>query len=126
MSSIITQKWLLDRRRLLKGAGVSIALPLLNSMVPLRATGAEVTPKPRRSVFVYIPNGVNVLTWQITSAGRDYEFSEPLRPLEKHRQNITPISGLHHPGGIGQAHVCAATWLTAAKINQEGGAYKNT
>jgi hypothetical protein len=126
MSSIITQKWLLDRRRMLKGTGVSIALPLLNSMVPLRATGAEVAPKPRRSVFVYIPNGVNVLTWQITTSGRDYEFSEPLRPLEKHRQNITPISGLHHPGGIGQAHVCADTWLTAAKINQEGGAYKNT
>src|SRR5882757_5867543 len=114
MSSIITQKWLLDRRRMLKGAGVSIALPLLNSMVPLLATGAEVAPKPRRSVFVYIPNGVNVLTWQITSAGRDYELSEPLQPLEKHRANMTPISGLHHPNAIGQAHECQKVWLTAA------------
>jgi hypothetical protein len=95
-------------------------------MVPRRAAGAESTQKPRRSVFVYIPNGVNVLTWQITSAGRDYQLSEPLKPLEKHRDNITPISGLHHPGGIGQAHVCADTWLTAARISMEGGAYKNT
>ena len=77
-------------------------------------------------MFVYIPNGVNVLSWQITSTGRDYQFSEPMKPLARHRENITPISGLHHPNGIGQAHVCADTWLTAAKINQEGGAYKNT
>lgn len=126
MSSIMTQKWLLDRRRFLKGTGVSIALPLLNSMIPRNASAAERAEKPRRSVFVYIPNGVNVLTWQITSAGRDYELSEPLKPLARHRENMTPISGLHHPGGIGQAHVCADTWLTAAKISQEGGAYKNT
>jgi hypothetical protein len=126
MSSIITQKWLLDRRRFLRGAGVSLALPLLDCMVPLRAARADTAAKPRRSVFVYIPNGVNVLTWQITAAGRDYELSEPLKPLEKHRANMTPISGLHHPGGIGQAHVCADTWLTAAKISMEGGAYKNS
>ena len=53
-------------------------------------------------------------------------MAKPLLPLEKHRPNMTPISGLHHPGGIGQAHICADTWLTAAKISQEGGAYHNT
>lgn len=125
MSNIIKQNWLLNRRHFLRGVGATIALPLLDCMRPMRALAAEIE-KPRRSVFVYIPNGVNVLTWQITSAGRDYQLSEPLKPLEKHRQNITPISGLHHPGGIGQAHVCADTWLTAAKISQEGGAYHNT
>jgi hypothetical protein len=82
--------------------------------------------KPRRCVFVYIPNGVNVLTWQITKAGRDYELSAPLRSLERHRENITPISGLHHPGGVGTAHVCADLWLTGAKLSQEGGAYRNS
>jgi hypothetical protein len=117
--------WLIDRRRMLRGVGAAIALPLLNCMTPIRAWADGQEEKPRRSVFVYIPNGVNVLTWQITSAGRDYQFSEPMKPLEKHRDNVTPISGLHHPGGIGQAHVCADTWLTAAKISQEGGAYKN-
>jgi hypothetical protein len=77
-------------------------------------------------VFIYIPNGVNVLTWQITKAGRDYELSTPLKSLEKHRANITPISGLHHPNGIGQAHECQKVWLTAAKVSQEGGAFRNT
>lgn len=114
----------LDRRRFLRGAGAVVALPLLDAMVPVR--GADATPKPRRSVFVYIPNGVNVLTWQITRAGPDYEFSEPLKSLERHRANITPISGLYHPNGIGQAHECEKIWLTAAKISQEGGPFRNT
>lgn len=124
MSNIRRQTWLLDRRRFLRGAGAVIALPLLDCMRPLGAQAAA--DKPRRSVFVYIPNGVNVLTWQITKAGADYVFPEPMKPLEKHRAQLTPISGLHHPNGIGQAHVCADTWLTAAKIGQDGGNYKNS
>jgi hypothetical protein len=126
MSNLLTQKWLLSRRHFLRGIGATVALPLLDCMRPLRATAAEAATKPRRSVFVYIPNGVNVLTWQITKAGRDYELSEPMKPLEKHRENMTPFSGLHHPGGIGQAHVCADSWLTAAKLSMEGGAYHNS
>jgi hypothetical protein len=127
MPNILRQSWLLNRRHFLRGLGAAVALPLLDCMRPMGAmAAAAVAEKPRRSVFVYIPNGVNVLTWQITSAGKDYKLSEPLLPLERHRANMTPISGLHHPGGIGQAHVCADTWLTGAKISQEGGAYKNT
>src|SRR6187397_2897935 len=124
MSNILKQNWLLSRRHMLRGLGATIALPMLDCMRPLRAAAA--VTKPKRSVFIYIPNGVNVLTWQITKAGRDYQLSEPLMSLEKHRQNITPISGLHHPNGIGQAHECAKIWLTAAKISQEGGAFRNT
>ena len=124
MSNIRRQNWLLDRRRFLRGAGAAVALPLLDCMTPLHARPS--TDKPRRAVFVYIPNGVNVLTWQITTAGADFTFPEPMKPLEKHRALITPISGLHHPNGIGQAHVCADTWLTGAKIEQGGGAYKNS
>lgn len=131
MSNIQTQNWLISRRHMLRGVGAMVALPLLDCMLPLRASGAPVAAREgaamaRRSVFVYIPNGVNVLTWQITKAGRDYSLSEPLKPLEKHRENMTPISGLHHPGAIGCAHVCADTWLTGAKIGMEGGAYHNS
>ena len=125
MSNILTQRWLLNRRHFLRGLGATVALPLLDCMKPLRAFAAEAA-KPRRAVFVYIPNGVNVLTWQITMAGRDYEFSVPMRSLEKHRANLTPISGLHHPGGLGTAHVCGDLWLTGAKLSQEGGAYRNS
>jgi hypothetical protein len=125
MSNIPKQNWLLSRRHMLRGLGATIALPMLDCMRPLRAAATAVA-KPKRSVFIYIPNGVNVLTWQITKAGRDYQFSEPLMSLEKHRANLTPISGLHHPNGVGQAHECAKIWLTAAKVSQEGGAFRNT
>lgn len=126
MFNIRTQNWLLNRRHLLRGLGATVALPMLDCMTPLGAAPTAPVAKPKRSVFVYIPNGVNVLTWQITQAGRDYQLSEPLKSLEKHRANITPISGLHHPNGIGQAHECAKIWLTAARISQEAGAFRNT
>src|SRR5258708_6124741 len=112
MSNILTQNWLLNRRHFLRGIGATIALPLLNAMVPTRARGVGVEAgKPRRSVFVYIPNGVNGMTWQIPKAGRDFELSPSLQPLARHREDFTVFSGLHHPNGIGQAHVCADTHL---------------
>lgn len=125
MSNVLGQKWLLSRRHFLRGAGAALALPLLDCMVPLRAASAP-TAAPKRSVFVYIPNGVNVLTWQITKAGRDYELSAPLQSLEKHRANLTPISGLHHPNGIGSLHECEKVWLTGARIRQDSPTFRNT
>ncbi len=129
MSNISRKRWQLNRRHVLRGLGATVALPLLNCMRPeevLGAAPAEPEPMPKRSVFIYVPNGVNTLTWQIQQAGSDYELSEPLKPLESHRQRMTPISGLYHPNGIGQAHECDKIWLTGAKISQEGGAFRNT
>ena len=124
--NILSQSWLLNRRHFLRGLGSMVALPLLDAMVPLRASAAA-TEKPRRSVFVYIPNGVNGMTWQPVKSGRGYELSASLQPLAKHRDEFTVFSGLHHPNGIGQAHVCADTWLTGAKIDaQSARKYENT
>lgn len=126
MSHILTQSWLLNRRHFLRGLGATVALPLLDAMIPLRARAATAS-KPRRSVFVYIPNGVNGMTWQVTKPGRGYELSPSLQPLAKHREDFTVFSGLHHPNGLGQAHVCADTWLTGAKIDAQGGRkYENS
>jgi hypothetical protein len=110
------QSWLIKRRHFLRGLGVSIALPLLDCMRPLRA--APVAPKVKRSVFIYLPNGVNTLEYQILEAGPGYRFSRGLKPLERHRANITPISGLHHPHGLGHHHICQSIWLTGAEIGQ--------
>ncbi len=114
MSNIQTQSWLINRRHALRGLGSFIALPLLDCMRPLRA--AETPTTPRRSVFIYIPNGVNTLDYQITTPGKDYAFSRSLKPLEKHRKVITPISGLHHPGGLGHHHNCQKIWLTGGQL----------
>lgn len=113
MANFLSQNWLLNRRHALKGIGVSLALPFLECMRPLRA--AESTPRVKRCVFMYLPNGVNPTDYQIVNSGTNYKFSHSLKSLERHRANITPISGLYHPNGIGKAHDCSNTWLTGAK-----------
>lgn len=106
----------LSRRHVLRGMGVSLGLPMLDCMRPVQAQDAA--PKPKRSVFIYLPNGVNTLDYQILSTGKDYQFSKSLKPLEKFRENITPISGLHHPHGLGHHHGCQKIWLSGAEIGQ--------
>lgn len=119
--------WKLSRRHVLRGAGASIALPWLSAMGSSFGAAAS-QEKPRRSVFVYFPNGVNVETWRMGKAGKDYELSQPLKSLERHRANITPFSGLHHPGALNQQHVCADSWLTGAPLTNGSGSekYRNT
>ena len=120
----MSNKWLLDRRHVLRGIGASIALPMLNCMQPLHAATEAGTPK--RSVFLYVPNGVNTLTWQIQKSGQDYELTAPLSSLEKHRDVITPISGLHHPDVLGKHHNCDKVWLTGANVPADGGPFRNS
>ena len=128
MSNINLNRWQMNRRQVLRGLGVSIALPMLDCMVrPASAVpNAPAATKPKRSVFLYIPNGVNTLTWQIEKAGADYEFTKPLQSLERHRSEITPISGLHHPLVLGKHHNCEKVWLTGANVPGDGGAFRNT
>ena len=121
MSTITTQKWLMNRRYALKGIGVSMALPMLQCMSPLRA--AENIQKTKRSVFIYLPNGVNTNDYEIQKAGPEYELSRILNPLKKQRDKITPISGLYHPNSFGIAHKATNTWLTGGKY---GPTDKNT
>ena len=117
MSNYLSQNWLIDRRHALKALGSFISLPLLECMVPLKAAAAEkITATPKRSAFIYLANGVHSLNYQITTPGKDYKFSRSLAPLEKHRDVITPISGLHHPGALSHHHNCINVWLTGGKL----------
>jgi len=116
MANILCDKRLISRRHVLRGLGVSLALPLLDCMRPLHA--ADKAVRPKRSVFIYLPNGVNTAAFQMPVAGADYQLSKPLESLAKHRAAITPISGLHHPHGLGHHHNCSSIWLTGGKIGQ--------
>ncbi len=117
MSDSQKKSWWIHRRHALRAAGSCIVLPLLECMQSSEAKALEDAAKhPKRSVFIYIPNGVNTLDYQITRPGKDYQFSRTLSPLEKHRAVITPISGLHHPGGLGHHHNCQKIWLTGGKL----------
>ncbi len=115
MSNYLSQPWLINRRHALKALGSFISLPMLECMVPLRAA-ENAADSPKRSAFIYLANGVHSLNYQITKPGRDYQFSRSLKPLEKHREVITPISGLHHPGALGHDHNCMSVWLTGGKL----------
>jgi hypothetical protein len=128
MSNVNTARWLMGRRQALRGIGVSLALPLLECMIPPRPARAALTAAaaPRRSVFLYVPNGVNPLTWQIERDGTDFQFTKPMQALERHRAVVTPVSGLHHPLSMGKGHHCDRVWLTAADVPSGGGAFRNS
>jgi hypothetical protein len=122
MANFLAQSWRIDRRHALRAMGSCISLPLLECMAPLHAA-EKPAAAPKRSAFVYLANGVHSLDYQITTPGRDYRFSRSLKPLEKHRDVITPISGLHHPGALAHHHGCINVWLTGGSL---GPADRNT
>ena len=101
--SFITRKHL-SRRTLLRGVGVSIALPLLDSMVPAQTPLAKTaaTSKSRLSC-IYVPHGATMDKWTPAADGKGFEFTEILSPLEKFRDRVSIVSNLAHPaaGGVG-------------------------
>jgi hypothetical protein len=111
--SFLTRKHL-SRREVLKGAGATIALPLLDAMIPARTalaqTAAAASP---RLGFVYFPHGALQDEWQPTKVGRDFDFPFILKPLEPMREHVTVVSGLRNKGGESSSPhgIIEETWL---------------
>jgi hypothetical protein len=101
--SFITRKHL-SRRTLLRGVGVSLGLPLLDSMIPAQTPLARTaaTSKSRLSC-IYVPHGATMDKWTPAADGKAFEFTEILGPLEKFRDRVSIVSNLAHPaaGGVG-------------------------
>ncbi len=95
---IITKKQL-SRRTLLKGLGVTVALPLLDAMTPALATAAEKVKAPTRMFFGAVPNGIEMKAWKPTGVGKDFEFTRILKPLEAYREDLLILTGLAHRTG---------------------------
>jgi len=92
----ITRKSL-SRRTLLRGAGTALALPLLDSMIPAGTALAQTAAAPRsRFASIYIPHGATMDKWTPETDGRNFEFSEILKPLEPFRSRVNVISDLAH------------------------------
>lgn len=110
-SLVIDQR--LHRRRFLRGAGVMLALPLLQSLLPksVRAAG---TAGPRRMLLISNNLGVLPKPFFPQTSGRDYEISPYLAPLAEFRNAFTVFSGLSHPGVVG-GHSTENCFLTAAR-----------
>ncbi|HTQ35460.1 MAG TPA: DUF1552 domain-containing protein [Steroidobacteraceae bacterium] len=113
----ITKKFL-DRRTVLRGAGVSIALPLLDAMIPAATALADTAAAPKvRMGFVYFPHGAVMKYWSPEKTGTDFEMSKILEPAQKHRDSMTIVSGLRNKGGESNTPhaIIAGTWLGCVK-----------
>ena len=86
----------LDRRTLLRSAGVAIGLPFLDAMRPVLAGDAKAAPAPRRLLLVGRPLGMYAPYFFPDKAGKDYEPSRYLKLLQAHRDHLTVFSGMSH------------------------------
>ena len=109
----ITKKHL-DRRTVLRGVGASIALPLLDAMIPahtaLSATAAKPLPKLG---FVYFPHGAVMGEWTPKTTGSTFDIPKILEPAAKYKDYLTIVSGLRNRGGESNTPhaIIAGTWL---------------
>jgi len=119
----------ISRRAVLRGLGVTISLPWLEAMLPLRALSQEPGGKPPvRMAFLYVPNGMHMPDWTPTSTGVLSELPATLQPLADFRSSLTVLSGLTLNGaralgdGGGDHARSAAAFLTGAHPRKTDGA----
>jgi hypothetical protein len=113
----ITKKHL-PRRTFLRGMGVTLALPLLDSMVPARTLFAQTAAKASpRLGFVYVPHGAIMDKWTPATEGAGFEFTPILKPLEPFRDRLNVISGLGHKAADTTAvhSLSPTTWLSGVR-----------
>ncbi len=125
---IITKKSI-SRRALLHGIGASVALPLLDAMVPAMAATRLTAAKPAvRLGFVYVPNGIIPKAWLPTATGAGFDFQSTMKPLEPFREKMLVLSNLMQRGGralgdgAGDHARAGASWLTGVHPKKTEGA----
>src|SRR5262245_34029089 len=121
----ITKKHI-SRRTVLKGAGVSLALPLLDAMVPAATALAQTAAAPKlRTAFFYLPHGAIMHNtshgpamdkWTPTGAGADFKLSPILSALEPYKKYVSSFGNLENAASAGSVHTFnPATWLSATR-----------
>ncbi len=103
----------LSRRTFLRASGVSLGLPLLQSMAPAKASAAEGPSEARRMLAICAPLGIHTPFLFPEKAGKDYETPPYLEPLQDLRDKFTVMSGLKHPTVDG-GHSAENSFLTGA------------
>ena len=103
----------LSRRTLLKGIGVSMGLPLLESMIPALAAETAAAASPESFIAIQTNMGILPEYFFPKTAGRNYESTPYLDILKAHRDSMTVFSGVSHPEVDG-GHQSEVSFLTAA------------
>lgn len=112
----------ISRRKFLRGAGVTLALPLLGAMNPLRAQSA--TQPPRRMICINTSLGLHTPNLFPEQAGKDYGLTPYLEAIQEFRDEFTIFSGLSHPEMDG-GHSTELCYLTGA-LHPRADTFKNT
>jgi hypothetical protein len=126
------RNWQIPRRTFLRGLGTLVALPALETMMPLRSFAADTTASgantaPRRMAFVYIPNGANMADWTPAAAGETFELPKILEPLKPFQGDLQVLTGLAHDkarphgDGAGDHARASATFLTGCQARKTAG-----
>lgn len=114
---MILKRTSLSRRKVLRGAGATLALPLLEAMqVSSMARSSNSIKPPVRAGFFYIPNGVVQTGWHPKETGPGYELSptlEPIRPIKDEVTLFTKLDRVKVAGTDGHAQA-GACWLSSA------------
>ncbi len=118
---------MMNRRTVLRGAGIAMALPFLDAMRSVRVSGADADQAtPRRVVAVCASLGIHAPFLFPKQSGNNYELTPYMEILKDYRSDLTLISGLSHPDQAGaDGHSSEQTWLTSAKHPGLGG-FRNT
>src|ERR1700688_4263685 len=120
----------IPRRMFLRGVGTTLALPLLDGMIPAFAAPADTASKtPVRLGIVYAPNGMWPMEkWTPKAEGAGFELTPTLEPLAPFRDRFSVLSGLPQkealpaPGDAGADHPRAfATFLTGVRPKHTAG-----
>src|ERR1700684_3072951 len=84
----------LPRRTFLQSVGATIALPLLDSMIPANTALAQTAAKPMlRAGFIYIPMGAQIPQWTPIGDKDGFKFNRIMKPIEPFKDRITVVSG---------------------------------
>lgn len=117
----------MTRRTILRGMGVSLALPMLESLMP-RAVAAQTTVGvPQRMAFIFVPNGVHLPDWTPERFGYGFDLPHILSPLAPVQDDVMVISGLTHDkgrangDGAGDHARSASVFLTGAQPRKTNG-----
>ena len=126
---MIMSKTSLPRRTFLRGVGATLALPLLDAMVPAGTALAQTAAKPTpRLGFIYIPNGANMAEWTPPGDSGRLELSRCLQPLANVRDHVVIPTGLDHRqaeawgDGNGEHSRASAVWLNGIHPRRTEGA----
>ena len=116
-------KLALPRRTFLRGMGASLALPLLDAMVPAASAFAKTdATRPMRTGFIYVPHGADMASWTPAAAGSNFELSPTLKVLEPLKDSLVVVSNLKRAGTVSEMHAAASSgWLSGANTKRTEG-----